>query len=60
MILVLLFSSVKQLTRTMEIKNLSAEPDGKLDSWILRDLNAERFVFLPVACLPCCLSSWVS
>jgi RNA-splicing ligase RtcB len=34
----------------VEIKNLSAEPIGKLHSWIPHDLNAERFVFLPDAC----------
>ncbi len=34
----------------MEIKNLSAEPLGKLHSWIPHDLEAEKVVFLPDAC----------
>lgn len=34
----------------MEIKNLSAEPLGKLHSWIPHDLDAEQVVFLPDAC----------
>jgi hypothetical protein len=34
----------------MEIKNLSAEPLGKLRSWIPHGLRAERLVFLPDAC----------
>ena len=33
-----------------DIKNLSAEPLGKLHSWIPHDLKAEEFVFLPDAC----------
>ncbi len=33
-----------------DIKNLSAEPLGKLHSWIPHDLQAEQFVFLPDAC----------
>jgi len=33
-----------------DIKNLSAEPLGKLHSWIPHDLKAERVVFLPDAC----------
>jgi RNA-splicing ligase RtcB len=32
------------------IKNLSAEPLGKIHSWIPHDLKAEEFVFLPDAC----------
>lgn len=34
----------------MEIVNLSAEPIGKLHSWIPHDLQAEKVVFLPDAC----------
>jgi RNA-splicing ligase RtcB len=34
----------------MEITNLSAEPLGKLHSWIPHDLQAEQIVFLPDAC----------
>ncbi|MFN2169258.1 MAG: hypothetical protein ACK2U9_23735, partial [Anaerolineae bacterium] len=34
----------------MEIVNLSAEPPGKLHSWIPHDLEAETVVFLPDAC----------
>ena len=34
----------------MEIINLSAEPLGKLYSWVPHDLRAERVVFLPDAC----------
>ena len=34
----------------MEIVNLSAEPLGKLYSWIPHGLKAERIVFLPDAC----------
>lgn len=34
----------------MEIVNLSAEPLGKLHSWIPHDLKAEKVVFLPDAC----------
>jgi RNA-splicing ligase RtcB len=34
----------------MEITNLSAEPLGKLHSWIPRGLRAEQIVFLPDAC----------
>lgn len=34
----------------MEIINLSAEPLGKLHSWLPRGLDAERVVFLPDAC----------
>lgn len=34
----------------MEIVNLSAEPLGKLHSWVPHDLVAERMVFLPDAC----------
>ena len=34
----------------MYLVNLSAEPVGKLHSWIPHDLNAERIVFLPDAC----------
>src|SRR5215469_14279443 len=34
----------------MEITNLSAEPIGKLHSWIPHDLKAEQVVFLPDAC----------
>lgn len=34
----------------MEIINLSAEPLGKLHSWLPRGLHAERVVFLPDAC----------
>lgn len=34
----------------MEILNLSAEPVGKLYSWLPRNLRAERVVFLPDAC----------
>jgi RNA-splicing ligase RtcB len=34
----------------MEIINLSAEPLGRLHSWIPHDLRAEKIVFLPDAC----------
>jgi tRNA-splicing ligase RtcB len=34
----------------MEITNLSAEPLGKLHSWLPHDLRAEKVVFLPDAC----------
>jgi len=34
----------------MEIINLSAEPLGRLHSWLPRQLRAERVVFLPDAC----------
>jgi hypothetical protein len=34
----------------LEITNLSAEPLGKLHSWIPHDLDAERIVFFPDAC----------
>ena len=34
----------------MELINLSAEPIGRLHSWIPQDLDAERIVFLPDAC----------
>jgi len=34
----------------MEIANLSAEPLGKLHSWLSHDLQAEQVVFLPDAC----------
>ncbi len=34
----------------MKITNLSAEPLGKLHSWIPHDLEAEQIVFLPDAC----------
>jgi len=34
----------------MKITNLSAEPLGKLHSWIPHDLQAEQVVFLPDAC----------
>lgn len=34
----------------MELINLSAEPIGRLHSWIPHDLVAERIVFLPDAC----------
>jgi len=34
----------------MELINLSAEPLGKLHSWIPHDLAADRIVFLPDAC----------
>ena len=34
----------------MEILNLSAEPLGKLHSWLPRDLSADKVVFLPDAC----------
>jgi len=34
----------------MEITNLSAEPLGKLHSWLPHDLKAEEVVFLPDAC----------
>jgi len=34
----------------MEITNLSAEPLGKLHSWLPHDLKAEQVVFLPDAC----------
>jgi len=34
----------------MEITNLSAEPIGKLHSWVPHDLVAEQIVFLPDAC----------
>ena len=34
----------------MDIFNLSAEPMGKLYSWLPHDLAAERVVFLPGAC----------
>jgi RNA-splicing ligase RtcB len=34
----------------MELVNLSAEPLGKLHSWIPHELKAEKIVFLPDAC----------
>lgn len=34
----------------MELLNLSAEPLGRLHSWLPHDLRAERVVFLPDAC----------
>jgi hypothetical protein len=34
----------------MELVNLSAEPVGKLHSWLPRELRAETVVFLPDAC----------
>lgn len=34
----------------MDLINLSAEPVGRLHSWIPHDLRAERIVFLPDAC----------
>lgn len=34
----------------MDLLNLSAEPIGRLHSWIPQDLVAERIVFLPDAC----------
>jgi tRNA-splicing ligase RtcB len=34
----------------MNITNLSAEPLGKLHSWLPHDLQAEQIVFLPDAC----------
>lgn len=34
----------------MKLTNLSAEPEGKLHSWIPRGLRAEHIVFLPDAC----------
>src|SRR5215470_5914823 len=34
----------------MQIVNLSAEPLGKLHSWIPHDLQADQVVFLPDAC----------
>lgn len=34
----------------MDLINLSAEPLGKLHSWIPHDLEAEKIVFLPDAC----------
>lgn len=34
----------------MEVINLSAEPLGKLHSWMPHDLEAEKIVFLPDAC----------
>ncbi|MFM7249215.1 MAG: RtcB family protein [Planctomycetaceae bacterium] len=34
----------------MELINLSAEPLGKLHSWLPRDLEADTVVFLPDAC----------
>jgi RNA-splicing ligase RtcB len=34
----------------MKIVNLSAEPAGKVHSWIPHDLEAEQIVFLPDAC----------
>jgi RNA-splicing ligase RtcB len=34
----------------VEITNLSAEPLGRLHSWIPHDLHAEHIVFLPDAC----------
>ena len=34
----------------MNLVNLSAEPVGKLYSWIPADLTAETIVFLPDAC----------
>ena len=35
---------------SMNITNLSAEPLGKLHSWLPHDLQAEQVVFLPDAC----------
>jgi len=34
----------------MKLTNLSAEPTGKLHSWLPHDLEAEEIVFLPDAC----------
>jgi hypothetical protein len=34
----------------MELVNLSAEPLGRLHSWVPHDLTAEKVVFLPDAC----------
>jgi len=34
----------------LEIVNLSAEPLGKLHSWLPHNLHAEKVVFLPDAC----------
>lgn len=34
----------------MDLVNISAEPVGKLHSWIPHDLEAERIIFLPDAC----------
>lgn len=34
----------------MSVINLTAEPIGRLHSWIPHDLEAERIVFLPDAC----------
>jgi hypothetical protein len=34
----------------MDIVNLSAEPMGRLHSWLPRGLVAEKVVFLPDAC----------
>ena len=31
----------------MELINLSTEPIGRLHSWILHDLEAEKIAFLP-------------
>src|SRR5262245_28059247 len=35
---------------TVEIINLSAEPDWRLRTWLPRGLRAEKIVFLPDAC----------
>ena len=34
----------------MNLVNLSSEPEGKLYSWLPRDVQAEKVVFLPDAC----------
>ena len=41
---------VRNYPQKAEILNLSAEPLGKLHSWLPHDLKAERVVFLPDAC----------
>jgi RNA-splicing ligase RtcB len=38
------------MEETMEILNLSAEPEGKLRQWLPHDLVTEKVVFLPDAC----------
>ena len=42
--------TIHQRPITMELVNLSAEPKGKLYSWLPTDLKAETVIFLPDAC----------
>jgi RNA-splicing ligase RtcB len=40
----------REKNRTMELINLSAEPEGKLRAWLPHNLVAQKVVFLPDAC----------